>query len=321
MVRRSGQHSDHKSQESNTPSSQHHLIFWGVRGTIPVVGATTAKYGGNTSCVEVRCFEQDSTTSLVLDAGSGIVEYGNWALSRGMRKFNILLSHVHYDHIMGLTRFAPIFRKDCEIHFFGGRSTGMGLAQIIEKFFAHPFFPVSFRELGATLSFTDVDQGSQVKIGDLEVGFLRLNHPNGALASRISCTKSRASVVYCTDHEHGTAVDRGLVDFARDATVFLYDTTFSEAVYQTSRGWGHSTPANGARLAAEAKVRAFGLFHHEPNTSDLDLDSVLLPEALEQFPDCFISREGFFIDLNQLHNGFRRADGRRVTDLLSLASL
>lgn len=282
------------------------VTFWGVRGTLPSAGTRFSEFGGNTSCVEVSCSnntDDGSTTSIILDAGTGIVPYGDKALAAGQRTFHILLSHYHYDHIMGLTRFLPLFRPDVKIHFYGQAKGGMELHTIIEKIFSFPFFPVEYRHLPSrnNLFFHPVVPGSPFEVGSMVVIAHDLHHPQQAIAYRVWDHDLRVSVVYATDHEHGTDADLSLAAFSRNTNLFLFDTTYTDEAYQNGRvGWGHSTARRGAEIAAMAEVRSFGLFHHDPDATDQDLRSKLLPEALAHFPSSFLCRESESIVLNSL---------------------
>lgn len=296
------------SRDGESQTGSLRVSFWGVRGTLPAAGSEFTEFGGNTSCVEVTSDEQAHNrpeTSLVLDAGTGIVPYAEQALARGQRTFHILFSHFHYDHIMGLTRFAPLFRNDVKIYFYGQGRDGVELPQIIERFFSFPFFPVEYRHLPArkNLFFQDVVPGSPFEIGSLVVVAHELHHPQHALAYRVWNRDLTVSTVYATDHEHGTMTDLSLAAFSRNTDLFVFDTTYTEEVYlQGRKGWGHSTARRGAEIAAMAEVKLFGLFHHDPDASDQTLKTKLLPEALSYFPSSFLCREGESIQLKAVPN-------------------
>ena len=292
------------------------VTFWGVRGTLPTPGTETLHYGGNTSCVEVTSIDKfkERQTSIILDAGTGLANFGDAALKRGDRTFHIILSHMHYDHIMGLLRFKPIFRSDCHIVVYGQSKCNMTLEDIFRRFFDAPFFPLQFWQLGAskTMKFVDLNGISELTIDGVRVQFQALNHPQDAVASRVWSYDRTTSVVYATDHEHGTDRDEELISFARDATLFLYDSTYGEAGFGRYVGWGHSTPTAGAQIAKSAGVAAYGLFHHDPESSDADLESYMLPEAKRTFRPSFLAVENQTLRMNDLPEASQREKKSRV---------
>lgn len=289
-------HQTKKAHSTNELS----VTFWGVRGTLPSPGPCFNEFGGHTSCVEVALNHQRS--SVILDAGTGIVACAEAGLRRGQKSFHILLSHFHYDHVIGLTRFKPLFCSDIKIHFYGQSKGGLELHEIIEKLFCFPFFPVEYRSLPSrnNLHFHPVQPGSPFEIDDLVVTAQELCHPQQALAYRVWNKDLTTSVVYATDHEQGTEADVALATFARDADLLLFDTTYTDEVYQKSRrGWGHSTARRGGEIATMANVRQFGLFHHDPDSTDEILKTSLLPEALAYFPATFLCQEGAHLTLGE----------------------
>jgi len=274
------------------------VCFWGVRGTLPSPGSEFVEFGGHTSCVEVMSSAQGSgsaLTSLVLDAGTGIVGYGESALARGQDEFHILLSHYHYDHIIGLTRFAPLFRPNVSIHFYGQAKGGLELNEVVERIFSFPFFPLEYRNLPSrnNLYFHSVVPGSPFSVGPMVVIAHELCHPQQAFAYRVWDNDLQTSLVYATDHEHGTDSDLSLAAFSRNTDLFLFDTTYTSEVYDSGRqGWGHSTARRGAEIAEMAQVKLFGLFHHDPDSTDAMLKNSLLVEGQKYFPASFLCKEG-----------------------------
>lgn len=284
-----------------TGGSDQFVTFWGVRGTMPTPGVEFARYGGHTSCVEIRT-PGSRPSSIVCDAGSGLSHFGEAALRRGERTFHILLSHMHYDHMLGFQKFGPLFRTDTEIHIYGLAKGGFSLRELFARYFAFPFFPIEFKDLASLphLHFHELNPAAGVTIAGCRVEVGALNHPQQALGFRVWSQDGSTSVVYATDHEHGTSVDETLVAFSKDATLFLYDSTFSQEAYPRHVGWGHSTAFMGAKLAALAGVRAFGLFHHDPDARDELLERTLLPEAQKIYAPSFLTREGETLHLPTL---------------------
>lgn len=291
-----------KSQEKQAKiaTSAQLVTFWGVRGTLPTPGPTTLKYGGNTSCVEIAEQKGIAKCSLVFDAGSGIASYGDHALARGQREFHIFLSHMHYDHVIGLTKFAPIFRSDCKVTFYGQAKCGQGLKTIIASLFSYPYFPVQYIDLKSSIHFVELNQLEDVLINHTRIQFQPLNHPQESLAFRVWSDDGQTSVVYATDHEHGTKTDASLTQFSKNTDLFIFDSTYTEVTYQKAKGFGHSTAKQGARLAKEAAVGAYAIFHHDPSSSDDYLEKNVLREAQEVFSRSFLSCEGQTLYVQQL---------------------
>jgi phosphoribosyl 1,2-cyclic phosphodiesterase len=287
--------------------------LWGCRGTLPAVGSEFVRYGGQTSCVEVRnvnalaaTYDPSETSGIICDAGTGIIHLGDAALARGQKIFHILLSHMHYDHIMGLTRFAPLFCSDTQVHFYGLAKEGHSLRELISKFFSSPFFPIEMKNLPsfAYLHFHELNGLGGVIVNDSKVQIQELNHPQQALGFRIFSPDGSSSVSYITDHEHGTRTDDALVSFVHQTDLFLFDTTYSQEVYEAKHvGWGHSSATKGALFAQNAQVAAYGLFHHDPDASDTFLEQVMLPEAQKIFSGSFLCREKESFDVKNIRDG------------------
>ncbi|HSD87207.1 MAG TPA: MBL fold metallo-hydrolase, partial [Kofleriaceae bacterium] len=171
--------------------------FWGVRGSIPVPGKTTNRYGGNTSCVEVR---PKGGSPIIIDAGTGIRRLGKSLMEEqfgeGKGQASILISHTHWDHVQGLPFFSPMYRAGNQLDIFA-RQRDLHLEAVFSQQHASPYFPVPLSAMQATANFHELIEGSQFSIGDAKVTSARLNHPWIAIAYRIDV--DRASVVYCAD--------------------------------------------------------------------------------------------------------------------------
>ncbi len=251
--------------------------FWGVRGSCATPGVEFARFGGNTPCIEVRA----GATTLILDAGTGIRRLGQSLLAKGKVDVTLLLSHVHWDHIQGLPFFAPLYVPGTRIHVAGGANP-MPLRDCLHRQMSAPNFPVDLRDVAATLTFFEMRDRQRAVLGDAEVTAVRANHPDGVYAYRIE-HKGR-SIVYATDTEHYSCVDKRLLSLCKDADVLIYDTQYLPEEYSGERGmsrigWGHSTYEAAATLAQAANVRELVLFHHDPERTD---EQVIALEARAQ---------------------------------------
>lgn len=254
------------------------IEFWGVRGSIPVPGPSTVRYGGNTSCVSV----QADGRWIVFDAGTGIRPLGRRIVSEGGGlDINLFLSHVHWDHIQGFPFFAPALRSDARLTVHGSDSHDRTLASILQGQMEGPNFPVSLQQMGAAVHFVPLSEGAIVPLHDgagrpfASVANARLNHPNGVLAYRLLEESTGSSVVYATDTEHVPGrIDDALVELARDADVLIYDGMYTPEEHPSRQGWGHSTWQEGVRVARAAGVRHLVVFHHDPERSDEQLDAL-----------------------------------------------
>ncbi|HVJ18842.1 MAG TPA: MBL fold metallo-hydrolase [Polyangiaceae bacterium] len=267
------------------------IRFWGVRGSIAAPGPATAGVGGNTSCVEVRCGEQ----LFVLDAGTGLRGLGDELMRRGERRAELLLSHLHWDHIQGLPFFVPLYVPGTELVLHGPDWGEAGLGGALRRQMSAPGFPVEFADVGARVELSELRQGSRVLRGDVSITAARLNHPGGVLGYRIEY--GGRTLVYATDTEHHDHVDATLRDLAQGADVLIYDAQYTPEEYPTKVGWGHSTFDAGVALARAAGVKRLALFHHDPRRAD-DAVFAIEERARRSFADTLAAREGMVIDLS-----------------------
>jgi len=274
------------------------IRFWGVRGSIPSPGPSTAGVGGNTSCVEVRC----GATTCILDAGTGLRRLGDSLIGRGQPvEAHMLFSHVHWDHIQGLPFFQPLYQPSSTLHLYGSPSGG-SLRQVLGAQMRPPSFPVDLDHTPARLHFHEAPASAPVRIGDISVTSASLNHPDGVTAYRLEC--GGRSVVYATDTEHYADghIDSDLVELARDADILIYDAQYTPDEYCgrvgiPRLGWGHSTWEEGVRVARAADVKKLLLFHHEPSHDD-DTVAKIEARAAELLPGTTAAREGLTIALS-----------------------
>ncbi|MBN2526888.1 MAG: MBL fold metallo-hydrolase [Deltaproteobacteria bacterium] len=272
------------------------IKFWGVRGSIPTPGPNTAGIGGNTSCVEINAGD----TLVILDGGTGLRLLGE-ELIRQDKPINayMFFSHVHWDHIQGFPFFIPIFQPQNEIHIFGGKNLEMTLGETLAGQMNFPNFPVSLDACAAKMHFKEFDDGQAVTLADeLSIKGLPLNHPNGCYGYRLEY-KGKI-FTYCTDTEHNEdpeKTDGNVLELAKDADVFVYDSQYTPEEYtgkeggMSRRGWGHSTYVEAVKLAQTANVKQLVLFHHDPGHNDTKVAEI---EAACQklFPNSEAAREG-----------------------------
>ena len=277
----------------NTPNTSLSLHFWGVRGSVGVAGSGTNLFGGNTSCIEVIA----AGRRMIVDAGTGIVPLGVKMQAKAGDHFDILLTHLHHDHVMGLMLFQPCFVAGVTIDIYCGNLGGRSAEEPLKRLFSPPLFPLTFEGLPAKVRFIGFSAGENVVIGGVSVQTFPLNHPDGATGYRFSSGGKTAVILTDMEHE-GDAGDPSpaLAAFCSKADLIVYDSTFDDEDYQRYRGWGHSTWEAGLALAKVAKARALACFHHAPEYDDDRLQK--MERALKaQFPTGFFAREGGGIDL------------------------
>ena len=278
--------------------------FWGVRGSIASPGPHTAGVGGNTSALEVRC----GNTTLVLDAGTGIRALGDSLARRGVRELGLLFSHLHWDHIQGLPFFAPAWDPAARIEVVGAASTlapELGFEGALALQMQPPHFPVRYGDLRARLDARPIERGDALRVGDASVSTCALNHPGGGVGYRIE--HGGRSVVYATDHEHGTDLDRALLELASGADVLVYDAMYTRSEHeQGKRGWGHSTWEAAIELADAAKVGLLVLFHHDPQRDDAAV-AAIEAQARAARSATIAAREGLVLELGEHEVALRAA--------------
>jgi phosphoribosyl 1,2-cyclic phosphodiesterase len=236
------------------------------------------RYGGNTSCVEVRL---DNGTVIIFDAGTGIRGLGNMLLAQsGVVRAYLFLSHMHWDHIQGLPFFAPAYVGGTELCILGPRVGPLSLEQSICDQMRSPYFPVPMHAMGAAIRFVELAEGSLFALPGATVEVGVLNHPGGSLGYRLMADGK--VLVYATDNEpFGDAmVSRHLTQpstlphLARQADWLIQDAQYTPEEYPQHLGWGHSTYLDALRLAQQAHVKHLALYHHDPSHSDTAIDHI-----------------------------------------------
>jgi phosphoribosyl 1,2-cyclic phosphodiesterase len=270
--------------------------FWGVRGSIACPGAETVRYGGNTSCIEMRV----GGHRLIFDGGTGLRVLGQTLLSQMPLEAHMFFTHSHWDHIQGFPFFVPAFVKGNSFKIYGAIApNGSTIEQRLNDQMLHPNFPVPLQIMGANLSFTDLQVGETVQIDDILVENALLNHPGEAVGYRVNYRDQ--AVAYVTDTEHFTeGLDENVVWLARNADLFIYDATYTDEEYYSQKsskvGWGHSTWQEAVKVAKAANVKKLVIFHHDPLHDDNFMDKVQ-EQTAEQFPNSVVAWEGLEIDI------------------------
>ncbi len=274
--------------------------FWGVRGGIACPGPKTARYGGNTPCVEVRC----GNHVIVFDAGTGLRELGNALISEGFRgEITIFLTHFHLDHICGLPFFAPGYVSGNRMNLWAAHlSLGQGLEKVIRLMMGGALFPVTPDAFKAKLKYHEFAAGKVLTpYPGLILRTASLTHPGGAVGYRLEY--AGRSVAYLTDTEHMPGVlDPGILALASNADLMIYDSMYTDDEFDSHRGWGHSTWRHGVELATAANAGTLVPFHHDP-THDDDIMDRIAAEAEAARPGTRIAREGMTVVLEEM---FRR---------------
>jgi len=251
------------------------ITIWGVRGSIPTTSPDTKEYGGNTSCIEV---ESDGGL-LVLDAGSGIQSL-NFSDNINKNRIDILLTHLHIDHIQGLGFFKPLFNPSAEVHIWAPASNTNSLRARLGRYFSPPLFPVYFRNLTCKLILHEIENSS-FTIGPFAIQSNYVIHPGPTVGFRI---QDRSGVfTYIPDHEPALGPG-GMIndvkwlsggDLALDADLLLHDAQYTLEEYQDKVGWGHSAVEDALKFAALVRVKRLLLTHYDPMHSDADLHKIL----------------------------------------------
>jgi phosphoribosyl 1,2-cyclic phosphodiesterase len=248
------------------------LKVWGARGSVPAPGPEMNRYGGNTSCMQVTL---DSGENLILDAGTGIRTLGLGLV--GASEINILLTHLHLDHIQGLMFFPPCFRADCRITIWGPASPEASLEDRIARYISAPLSPVEVRELPCSVDFRDTP-ASQWEVGSATIRAEAVTHRGPTLGYRI--TEGNTSVCYIPDHEPALGTSLAQLekewisgfDLARGADLLIHDCQYSDEEYPAHVGWGHSALSDTLMFGSRVEAKRMLLFHHDPLHSDDFLD-------------------------------------------------
>jgi phosphoribosyl 1,2-cyclic phosphodiesterase len=293
------------------------IKFWGVRGSIPSPGPRTAKYGGNTTCIEVR---GDAGELIIFDGGTGIFVLAHSLLSQMPIDAHVFITHTHWDHIQGLPFFTPIFIPGNRVRLYGAFDpvSGQGIEQVMRVQMQYSYFPVREAELRADMEYITLPLGESVMVGEAKVTPVLLNHPVVNFGYRVD--RNGKSLFFTGDHEphynlyepgeDGYAEYQALIDEQKNAIyaamagvdVLIVDSSYTIEEYPAKKGWGHGTFDFSIQMAKDVGAKQLYCTHHEPTRSDDDLESVFA-KALARYPrqpgdpEYFLAREGLEINL------------------------
>jgi phosphoribosyl 1,2-cyclic phosphodiesterase len=277
------------------------ITVWGCRGSLPAPGWDTVRYGGNTTCLEIRLNDE---TLIIADAGSGIRRLGTKLLAEeDLAEIYVFVTHAHWDHLTGFPFFQPAYSSKCRIHVRGGPRAKRSLAKYLRRQMEPPFFPVPFKAMKAEFDFTDADPKT-TSIGSAEIIPIRLSHPGGGYGFKL--VEGNRAFVFLPDNELDLAYEHGMtkeeyVDFCKGAALLMHDAQYTDNEYESAKvGWGHTKLSSAVELGIRAEVQRLGLFHHDPDHTDDDIDGFVavcreqIARAGSQV-ECFGTKEGMEI--------------------------
>ena len=283
--------------------------FWGTRGSIPVPGKNTVKFGGNTPCVELR---SSKNKIVILDAGSGIRELGADLVEKCSLEdeINIFISHYHWDHIQGVPFFQPLYEKNRKIVFYGLTTNGNDIANILSNQMNDSFFPIKIDEVNADIDYKKLEFNYSYKLDGITIQTFKANHSTPTLAFKIS--EGNKCFVYMTDNELRfdnqesiesiRALNKDLIDFCYGCDYLIHDTMYDEKQLLSKKGWGHSSNILLAYFSIIARIKNLILFHYNPAYTDEKIEK-MLEETKEIFKKekqsigCIAAKEGLEIKL------------------------
>ena len=250
------------------------ITFWGTRGSVAVSGRKYSKYGGNTTCVEVLLSDGKI---VIIDAGTGIRELGNKMIKEKACFPHMFITHSHWDHIQGFPFFKQIYDKKTHIKIYAPHSTNKSLEQAFNVLMQEGYHSVPFSNLSSKIEFLNTGL-EPLKIGNAKIETIMTNHPGACYSIKI--TEKKKTFAFMTDNElfpaHPKTSFKDFVEFASGADLLVHDCMYFHKEMKIKRGWGHSCDTEVARLAIEAGVKSLGLFHHDPERSDSEIDKMVI---------------------------------------------
>ena len=250
------------------------IKLWGTRGSIPAPGDQTLEFGGNTTCVEIL---PEAGGRIVIDAGTGLRLLGDQLMKAGKPiSFHLLLTHNHWDHLLGLPFFAPIYHDSTEIIVDGWPHAFQAMAKVFDNHMGNGFFPVAFDQLKAQISFLNRVARKPLSLHGINIDTITLNHPQGGVGYRLR--EGENSLVFITDNELGIGGEsrfQDFVQFCQGCNLLIHDAQYLPEEMEHHLGWGHSTYEEVVNLAVAAKAQKLVLTHHDPGRTDAGVRQIL----------------------------------------------
>jgi phosphoribosyl 1,2-cyclic phosphodiesterase len=250
------------------------ITCWGSRGSIPVSGIDYIKYGGDTTCLEIRT---QSDEIIIVDAGTGIRKLGNKLIDENRYKYNFIFTHAHWDHLMGFPFFKPLYSKKAEFKMYRCPFHSKFVETILPKVMAPPNFPVRYSDIKAKIVYLE-SNATEFEIGSVTVTPIPISHPNNG--SGYKFTENGKSFVFLTDNElrfvhPGGRTYTDYLKFSEGVDILIHDAEYTREEYKTTLEWGHSVYNDALDLALEAGVGQFGLFHLNQDRTDRHMDQIV----------------------------------------------
>lgn len=293
------------------------IKFFGNRGSIPTPGANYSEYGGNTSCIKLE--DENSDEFIILDAGTGLKKLSDEVLASSVRETIILISHFHWDHILGIPFFKPFYIPQFKFTIYGPKSTKEEMYRTMNEVLSHDYFPVNFDNFKAVIEFDGFDENKKIEFGGFKIEALWTNHPCYTLSYKV--TLKNKKIVYLTDHEpylnrlhktnpqlanyndNAALLHARLVDYISNSEVLIIDAEYTKKEYETKfTGWGHSSINDAIQLAIDANVKKLVIHHHNQERTDTQLNSMqeqvsALLTTLNVDLECTYAKEGSFLEI------------------------
>jgi phosphoribosyl 1,2-cyclic phosphodiesterase len=250
------------------------IRFWGTRGSIPAPGPNTLEFGGNTTCVEVVL---TNGQRVVIDGGTGFRLLGRHLFEQNLPcRLHLLLTHGHWDHLLGIPFFEPIYHENTKIIVDGWPPAFQAMTRVFDSHMGDGFFPVAFDHLKARIDYLNTLAQGSLDLDGVLIDAIHINHPQGGLGFRIR--EGKHTMVFITDNELGAAKGRRIpefVEFVQRCDLLIHDAQYLPEEISERRGWGHSTYAEVVAMAQEAKVHNLILTHHDPSRTDAGVEKIV----------------------------------------------